>query len=95
MEVNTLIEILQKRGYDYRSAKLVSVDLLNLSNPLSSFLESWLKDRTKEQNYELHGYSLKTFMEERNMSYPAALLTMDWLIKDPTSALISLKRGIK
>jgi len=29
------------------------------------------------------------------MTYPAALLTMDWLIKEPEQALKSLEKGIK
>ena len=34
-------------------------------------------------------------MEERGMAYPAALLTMDWLIKEPKKAIESLNGKIK
>jgi len=29
------------------------------------------------------------------MTYPAALLTIDWLIKEPERAMRSINRGIK
>ena len=29
------------------------------------------------------------------MTYPAALLTMDWLIKEPEKAIESINRGIR
>jgi hypothetical protein len=29
------------------------------------------------------------------LTYPAALLTMDWLIREPEKALASIKRGIR
>ena len=29
------------------------------------------------------------------MTYPAALLTIDWLIKEPENAIRSINRGIK
>lgn len=95
MEEQTIINILEQRGYDSRSAKLVAGELLELSNPLNDFFAEWIEMESCKKDFSINGYSLFTLMKERNMTYPAALLTMDWLVKDPANAIISLKRGIK
>lgn len=95
MEEQTIINILEQRGYDSRSAKLVAGELLHLSNPLNKLFEEWVEMESCKKDFSSNGYSLFSLMKKRDMTYPAALLTMDWLIKDPSSALNSLKRGIK
>lgn len=95
METRQIIETLLERGYDLRSAKLVTPDLLQLSIPLQPLFESWLNDETYRADYSIEGYSISSLMEEREMEYPAALLTIDWIIKEPKNALRSLKCGIK
>ena len=95
MEEQTIINILEQRCYDTRSAKLVAGELLQLSNPLNKLFTEWIELESCKKDFSTNGYSLLALMKERNMTYPAALLTMDWLIKDPANALTSLKRGIK
>ena len=88
-------EILMQRGYTQRNASLVAEEMVNIVPQLQQYLESWLMDKSYNENYEVGKYSLKRLQEERRMNYPAALLTMDWLIKEPEAALRSLNRGIK
>lgn len=95
MEKDYIYNVLLGRGYDEKSAQLVAVELMDLSQPLDAYLVKWMQDESDMQDYNLHGYSIKQLMEERNMAYPAALLTMDWVIKEPDAAVASLKRGIK
>lgn len=95
MEKDYIYNVLLGRGYDEKSAQLVTVELIDLSQPLDAYLAKWMQNESDMQDYSLHGYSIKQLMEERNMTYPAALLTMDWLIKEPDAAIASLKRGIK
>lgn len=95
MEKNYIYNKLIERGYDDKSACLIIPDLMQLHNPLDKYLELWIQDKTQESDYILNNYSVKQLMKERNMTYPAALLTMDWLIKEPNQAIKSLKRGIK
>ena len=45
--------------------------------------------------YAVEGFSILEFMSLYNMAYPAALLTIDWLIKDPQTATTAIKKGIK
>lgn len=95
MEVTKIINILEQRGYDPRSAQLVAGELLLLSSPLNMFFEAWLSDESRKYDFESHGYSISSLMKDRQMTYPAALLTIDWLVKEPANALKSLKKGIK
>ena len=84
-----IYKTLLERGYDEKSAKMVLPDLLNLSEPLKSLLKAWL------ENDAVAGFSVSELQKERGMNYPAALLTIDWLIKDPENAKRSLTKGIR
>ena len=88
-------EILMQRGYTQRHASLVAEEMVNIAPQLQQYLEAWLMDKSYNQNYEVGEYSVIILQKERRMNYPAALLTLDWLIKEPEAALRSLNRGIK
>ena len=49
----------------------------------------------EESDYHVVGFSLLELKRKFDMTYPAALLTMDWLIKDSENAIRSINRGIK
>ena len=95
MDKLEILEILMQRGYTQRNASQVAEEMVNIAPQLQQYLEAWLMDKSYNENYEVGEYSLKRLQEERRMNYPAALLTMDWLIKEPEAALRSLNRGIK
>ena len=95
MEKDLIYNVLLERGYDEKSAQLVATELMALNKPLDTYLEKWIQNESDISDYGAHCYSIKQLMEERNMTYPAALLTMDWLMKEPDEAVASLKRGIK
>lgn len=95
MEKNYIYNVLLERGYDENSARLIAAELTMLHKPLDAYLEKWVQNGTDITDYSVNGYSIKQLMAERGMTYPAALLTMDWLIKEPDAAVASLKRGIK
>ena len=95
MDKLEILETLMQRGYTQRNASLVAEEMVNLAPQLQQYLDGWLMDNAYSENHEVGEYSLKRLQEERRMNYPAALLTMDWLIKEPEAALRSLNRGIK
>lgn len=86
---HTLIE----RGYQEESAKTVLDDLLHLSEPLKELLNDWLDDEHTQSDYTVDVFSISKLQQERGMKYPAALLTIDWLIKKPKEAKRSLIKG--
>ena len=86
---HTLIE----RGYQEKSAKIVLDDLLHLCEPLAKLLRDWLDDEHKQSDFTIDEFSISKLQKESSMKYPAALLTMDWLIKEPKEARRSLSKG--
>ena len=91
---NKIYMALIENGYSEKSAKLVLDDLLHLSAPLNDYLLEWIENETCK-DYNIDEFSIHEFQEKRNMKYPAALLTMDWLLKEPIKAKESLKRGLR
>lgn len=89
MDKETIIETLLQRGYDEKSANLVAKDLQDLSHQLDKYLQQWIEDEIIS-DFKVDNYSVVGLMKERSMTYPAALLTMDWIIKEPDKALKSL-----
>ena len=87
---NQIKQILVQRGYDNRSAQMAAHELIQLEVSLQP-----LDDAECKTDFEAHGYSITSLMEKRRMTYPAALLTIDWLLKEPEKAKLSLSRGIK
>lgn len=90
---NYIAEKLLKQGYPDRVANLVSLDLVKVDSNLMPLVERWLNG--EEDDYKSHGYSIFGLMNSRGMTYPAALLTIDWLIKEPEKAKKSLEKGIR
>lgn len=92
MEQEVIKMILIDRGYSEKNAILVSKELQNLAEPLMPLLERWLGDVNDKGDYEIAGYSIYQLQKDRQMTYPAALLTIDWIIKEPDLALESLRK---
>ena len=86
---------LLERGYDEKAARMVLPDLLGLSEPLKSLLKAWLENEKQHSDYTVAGFSVSEMQKERGMNYPAALLTIDWLIKEPENAKKSLTKGLR
>lgn len=86
---------LKERGYSEHSTKLLLPDLMRLSVPLDRMLQAWLNNEREQPDYSCNGYSIHGLQRERGMKYLAALLTIDWLIKEPEKAKRSLAKGIK
>lgn len=87
--------ILIKRGYPENAATVMSQKLSQLSGQIREAASSWL-DSGREPVVSSHGYSTKSLMERfKGMKYPAALLTIDWLERDPEKAKIAIEKGIR
>lgn len=86
--------ILVERGYPEKQAFSVASDLLEIDISLRNALQHWLVTE-KETDFQVAGFKLSELKHKFDMTYPAALLTMDWLIKEPILAIKSINRGIK
>ena len=92
--MKTIQDILIERDYPEKQAILVASNLQTLDPKLKDGLTSWLTDQT-ETDYLIEGFKLSELKRKFDMTYPAALLTMDWLIKEPELAKKSIQRGIR
>lgn len=94
MEKDTIIAILIERGYKESNAKAAAQPLQLLSSPLDAMFYKWIETEETE-DFSAHDYSIATFINDWDMKYPAALLTMDWILKEPEAAIRELKKGIR
>ena len=87
-------EVLLERGYTERLVSVVISDLMAMDESLKSGLSLWLESG-KETDFTIHGITLSEIKKKYGMTYPASLLTMDWIIKEPKVAIESINRGIR
>lgn len=87
-------DILMKRGYPEKRAFSVANDLQEIDASLQDALQRWLSQE-EETDFQIEGFKLSELKQKFDMTYPAALLTIDWLIKEPELAIQSINRGIK
>lgn len=87
-------DILMMRGYSEKQAFSVANDLQEIDSSLQDALQRWLVIE-EEMDFQIEGFKLSELKQKFDMTYPAALLTMDWLIKEPELATKSINRGIK
>lgn len=87
-------DILMMRGYPEKQAFSVANDLQEIDSTLQDALQRWLVIE-EEMDFQIEGFKLSELKQKFDMTYPAALLTMDWLIKEPELATKSINRGIK
>ena len=89
-----IVKILMERGYTEKQAASVASDLLDVDEQLKDGLQHWLATN-EEKDYEAADFKLSELKQQFDMTYPAALLTIDWLIKEPDLAMKAIKRGIR
>ena len=88
------LDKLAKRGYDGYSGKVMSEKLSNVNPIFIESINQWLSNG-QEQDYEILGIRLSDLKKKFALTYPAAILSMDWLIREPENAKRSFERGIK
>ena len=87
-------EVLLERGYTDKQVNAVIYDLMTIDESLKKGFSLWI-ELEKETDYTIQGITLSELKNKFGMTYPAALLTMDWLIKEPEKAIESINRGIR
>jgi hypothetical protein len=87
-------EVLLERGYTDKQVNAVIYDLMTIDESLKEGFSLWI-ELEKETDYTIQGITLSELKNKFGMTYPAALLTRDWLIKEPEKAIESINRGIR
>lgn len=88
------INILNERGYKGPAATLMAEKLSKVDSSLKNGVDLWLVTG-EEKDIEISGIKLSELKAKFNLTYPAAILSMDWLIREPDKAKQSFARGIK
>lgn len=81
-------------GYSDYEATVTATDLCNIHPQLQSALSAWVDSRI-ETNVSVSGFSTVSLMKKKGVSYPAALIALDWIIEDPKTAIADLSSNIK
>ena len=55
---------------------------------------NWMKDET-ETEFMAEGFTILGLKQQYDMTYPAALLSIDWILKDPDNAVKCIKKGLR
>lgn len=88
-------KILIEKGYPEKAAATTAVSISKLTGIMKDAIEGWLHSG-KETEIESNGYSTSTLMKKfKGMTYPAALLTIDWLKREPEIAKKAIERGLR
>lgn len=87
-------DILINRGFTEKQATRLTEELSNIDERLQKALEKWLKDGA-ETDFSAKGFSVIGLKQQYEMTYPAALLSIDWVLKDPDNAVKCIKKGLR
>lgn len=87
-------ERLLRLGFPPVDADEVAQRLMELRGQTRQALEHWLETGEVDSSLGVEGYTLPRLMEEFGMTFPAALLTLEWIMRSPEEAIPALERGI-
>lgn len=87
--------IMERLNCSTKEAMEIVADLSELHNELKPVLSAWINNGYVDYDKEYEGYSLKSLMQDYRMQFTGAILTADWLIKDPKAATKALHYGIR
>lgn len=80
-------------GYTEKNAESVAHDLRACTPIVQEAFEKWWRGEGLDPHLEVKGYTLKRLVEEYGFGPIAALLDMDWLIREPEKASQALSEG--
>lgn len=94
METKVLVNYLESHGidsvYSHEMAQKIEKANKKIYNAVIDYIEKGIKP-----TISVEGYSCKQLMQQFNMSVIAALLTLDWLLREPELAKQAILDGIK
>lgn len=86
--------MIRELGYSEYVAELTANDLMDLKPELKGALTEWLDNR-REEIISICGISTKDLIENKEMTYPSALISLNWVLMDPEKAIPELKNIIR
>lgn len=87
--------IMQRNGCDERQARIIAGDLEKLNPALQPLLARWEATGAQDDDTLYEGYSVSGLMERFDLKFTGALLTIDWLLRDPETAKKVIAQGMR
>ena len=81
-------------GYSEVQANIVIDKLSKVDEEFKDGIQNWV-DCGKMIEFTIDQINTTSLMRQYGLSYPAAVLTLDWVKRDPAAAKEAIKRGIK
>lgn len=94
MEKQIIKECLIRKMYTEQQAEVLSNHLSRIDSKLKACLSSWV-NTGEEMDYYTHNISISQLTSVYGLKYPAALLTMDWVLREPELAIAAIKKGVR
>lgn len=94
MEMTIIEKIIKKNQCSKTDAKEIATNAEKLDAKLKPIFEAWINDKAYT-DISISGYSIESLINDYDMEFTGALLTLDWICKDPNMAIGALKKGIK
>lgn len=89
-------ELIKNRlGCSEKEAEQITNDLQSISSELKEALNRWIDNEEIDDTVVIQEYTIRKLMADYDMSFTGALLTIDWLLKDPEEAKKALAYGIR
>lgn len=86
-----LPRLMAEFNYPPKGAQIVADKLVACTSLIKEIFSHWWQ--TGElSNIQVEGYTIQQLIEQHSMKPIAAILTLDWLARDPVAAQASLKR---
>lgn len=80
-------------GYKAQSAEKSANKVLICAPVVQKAFEQWWRDGSLDPALEAHGYTLKRLIDEYAFNPVNAMLTIDWILREPDMALAALEEG--
>ena len=94
MEMSIIKKIIKKNHCSEADAKEIADSLKTLDMKLKPIFDAWINDKPYN-NICISGYSIESLIKDYDMEFTGAILTMDWICKEPDMAISALRHGIK
>lgn len=94
MGTTVLIKYLESYGIDKANSHEMAQKIESANKKIYNAVVDYL-EKGIEPTISVEGYSCKLLVEQLGMSVVAALLTLDWLMREPIEAKQAIKDGIK
>lgn len=93
--MDNIKELLKQRlNCSENESETLYEELTKLDSTLLPILDNWILDENALNDTDYNGYSVASLCESFGMTFVGAILTIDWIIKEPEKALEALKNGI-